>query len=95
MEIGEGRSQGKKRISTLEVQMGGAGEQDPPMLILHGQNDQRTPVTQAKGFVRAMRQAKLPCEFVTYPREGHYFTERKHIEDLMMRVLRFVGDSLS
>jgi len=67
----------------------------PPMLILHGQNDQRTPVTQAKGFVRAMRQAKLPCEFVTYPREGHYFTERKHIEDLMMRVLRFVGDSLS
>jgi len=66
----------------------------PPMLILHGQNDQRTPVTQARGFKRAMDDAGLQCDFVTYPREGHYFTERKHIEDLMKRVLWFIEDAL-
>ncbi|ORY65781.1 Alpha/Beta hydrolase protein [Pseudomassariella vexata] len=62
----------------------------PPMLILHGEKDGRVPITQAWGFRRALDEAGLPFEFVTYPREGHHFTERKHIEDLLERVMRFV-----
>ena len=37
----------------------------------------------------------MPFEFVTYPSEGHFFTERKHIEDLIRRVLRFARAHLS
>jgi dipeptidyl aminopeptidase/acylaminoacyl peptidase len=67
----------------------------PPMLILHGEKDERVPITRAWGFRRALDEASLLFEFVTYPREGHYFTERKHIEDLMRRVLLFVRMYLS
>ncbi|KAK1759456.1 Alpha/Beta hydrolase protein [Echria macrotheca] len=67
----------------------------PPMLILHGEKDERVPVAQAWGFRRAMDEAGLPFEFVTYPREGHYFREEKHVVDLLMRILRFVREYLS
>ena len=63
----------------------------PPILIVHGEKDERVPITQAHAFRRALDEAKLPFEFVTYPREGHFFRERKHVEDLMERSLRFVG----
>jgi len=66
----------------------------PPMLMLHGEKDTRIPISQAWGFRRALDQAGLPFEFVTYPREGHSFRERKHVEDLVERVLRFVKHHL-
>jgi dipeptidyl aminopeptidase/acylaminoacyl peptidase len=67
----------------------------PPMLILHGENDARTPVAQARGFRRALEEAGLPFEFVTYPREGHHFRERKHLEDLQKRLLLFLRAHLA
>jgi dipeptidyl aminopeptidase/acylaminoacyl peptidase len=67
----------------------------PPVLILHGEKDQRVPITQSWVFRRALDEAGLPFEFVTYPREGHHFTERKHVEDLMERILRVVRMHLS
>jgi dipeptidyl aminopeptidase/acylaminoacyl peptidase len=67
----------------------------PDMLMLHGEKDARIPISQAIGFRRAMDEAGLPFEFVTYPREGHAFTERKHVEDLMARIVRFLKKHLS
>jgi dipeptidyl aminopeptidase/acylaminoacyl peptidase len=67
----------------------------PPVLILHGEKDQRVPITQSWVLRRALDEAGLPFEFVTYPREGHHFTERKHVEDLMERILRVVRMHLS
>ena len=62
----------------------------PPMLILHGEEDRRVPLEQAVGFRRALDSIGAPYEMVTYPREPHLFTERKHIVDMAERVLRFV-----
>jgi dipeptidyl aminopeptidase/acylaminoacyl peptidase len=62
----------------------------PPMLILHGEEDERVPLEQATGFRRALDSAGLPYEMVTYPREPHDFKERKHLVDMAERVLRFV-----
>lgn len=67
----------------------------PPILILHGAEDERVPVTQAWGFRRALDEAGLPFEFVTYQNEGHYFVERRHIEDLATRILSFVRKQLT
>ncbi|KAL1892779.1 hypothetical protein Sste5346_006862 [Sporothrix stenoceras] len=66
----------------------------PPMLMLHGEKDDRVPISQAWGFQRALDEAGLPFEFVTYPREGHVPRERKHLEDLTERMLRFIRDRL-
>ncbi|OAA63464.1 Peptidase S9, prolyl oligopeptidase, catalytic domain protein [Niveomyces insectorum RCEF 264] len=61
----------------------------PPMLMLHGEKDNRVHISQAWGFQRALEAYDLPFEFVTYPREGHYFRGRKHVEDLAKRILQF------
>ena len=62
----------------------------PPMLILHGEQDKRVPLEQARGMRRALQSAGLPYEFVVYPREGHVISERQHLIDMGERVLRFV-----
>lgn len=66
----------------------------PPILILHGESDDRVPLSQAVGFRRALQGAGLPFEMVVYPREGHIFKERRHWIDMAERVLRFVEKHL-
>ncbi len=48
-----------------------------PMLILHGEDDHRVPVTQGYEFRRALERRGVPVRMVTYPRQGHTVTEPK------------------
>jgi dipeptidyl aminopeptidase/acylaminoacyl peptidase len=57
-----------------------------PLLILHGQNDARVPLSQAIGYHRALREHGVPTELVTYPREPHSIGERNHQADILRRV---------
>lgn len=57
-----------------------------PVLILHGENDARVPLSQATGFHRALRKQHVPTEFVVYPREPHSINEYAHQLDLLQRV---------
>mgnify|MGYP001166142313 CR=1 FL=1 len=57
-----------------------------PLLILHGKEDARVPVTQAIGFARALREQDVPVQFVTYPREPHGVRECAHQRDILRRV---------
>jgi len=58
-----------------------------PTMIMHGQVDTRVPIAQAQEFYMALKEMKVPVEFVVYPREGHGFTEPRH---QMNRVRRYV-----
>ena len=60
------------------------------MLILHGEEDERCPVSQAVGMRRALQSKGLSFEMVTYPRQGHFFSEQKFWIDMAVRVGRFV-----
>jgi dipeptidyl aminopeptidase/acylaminoacyl peptidase len=60
-----------------------------PVLILHGEEDKRVPVTQAVAFHRGCLELDWPCEFVVYPREEHIILEREHLMDMLKRVRRF------
>ena len=42
-----------------------------PMLLIQGQADKTDPAGQSFEMYRALRQAHVPVELVTYPREGH------------------------
>jgi dipeptidyl aminopeptidase/acylaminoacyl peptidase len=46
-----------------------------PTMIMHGQVDTRLPIAQSQEFYMALREMKVPVEFVVYPREHHGFTE--------------------
>lgn len=61
----------------------------PPMLILHGEEDVRVPVSQAWGVRRALQSEGLSFELVTYPRQGHFFAEQKFWIDMAMRIGRW------
>lgn len=66
-----------------------------PVLIVHGEEDVRVPVSQAIAFWRACVHRGLQVEMVTYPREGHFFVERKHVIDLWSRMRRFYDQQLN
>lgn len=56
-----------------------------PVLILHGERDERVPVAQAIAFSRALRHHGATVEQVVYPREPHRVSERAHQIDLIRR----------
>jgi dipeptidyl aminopeptidase/acylaminoacyl peptidase len=56
-----------------------------PVLILHGERDANTPLSQAVYFHRALRHYGVEHELVVYPREGHYLAERNHQVDALRR----------
>ncbi|MEZ4564724.1 MAG: S9 family peptidase [Thermomicrobiales bacterium] len=57
-----------------------------PLLILHGAEDARVPVSQGRFMALALREHGVPCELVVYPREPHSIRERRHQRDLLRRV---------
>lgn len=61
----------------------------PPVLIMHGDQDDRTPYWQAVAFRKAMRWYGLPFEFVTYPGQPHLPMKVAHQLDIMERVSRW------
>jgi dipeptidyl aminopeptidase/acylaminoacyl peptidase len=56
-----------------------------PTLIQHGESDARVPISQGWELYVALKEQKVPVEFVTYPRQGHGFVEPKLIRDAMRR----------
>ncbi|GAC1545509.1 MAG: S9 family peptidase [Herpetosiphon sp.] len=62
------------------------GNVTTPTLLLHGADDQRVRVGQGFELYHALRHRQIPCEMVTYPREGHPIMERHHQRDLLTRV---------
>lgn len=64
-----------------------------PILILHGKEDARVPMTQAIAFLRGIERvgrATVSPTLAIYPREEHDFKERSHAEDVLRRVLEYV-----
>jgi dipeptidyl aminopeptidase/acylaminoacyl peptidase len=57
-----------------------------PTLILHGEDDLCTPLSQAVEFYNALVEAGCETELVVYPREGHGWTEREHLLDSWNRM---------
>jgi len=57
-----------------------------PMLILHGEQDERVPVSQARFFARGLREYGIDYELVVYPRQPHSIGERSHQLDALYRI---------
>ncbi len=66
-----------------------------PTMIMHGQVDTRVPLAQAQEFYMALKEMKVPVEFVVYPRENHGFTEPRHQMDRVRRYVKFFAKYLN
>ena len=52
-----------------------------PTLILHGENDNDVPISEAEQWYIALRDVGVSSVMVRYPREGHGLREPKHVVD--------------
>jgi dipeptidyl aminopeptidase/acylaminoacyl peptidase len=49
-----------------------------PLLITHGEQDRRVPISQAEQYYRTLKKMGKTVEFLRYPREGHGIAEPRH-----------------
>jgi dipeptidyl aminopeptidase/acylaminoacyl peptidase len=58
-----------------------------PVLILHGENDNDVPVSEAEQWYVALKDVGVETVMVRYPREGHGLREPRHMVDAIDRSL--------
>jgi len=56
-----------------------------PALILHGENDNDVPISEAEQWFIALKDVGVEAVLVRYPREGHGVREPKHVVDALDR----------
>jgi dipeptidyl aminopeptidase/acylaminoacyl peptidase len=65
-----------------------------PLLVIHGANDPRVPLSEAEQVVAAVRGNGIECELLVYPDEGHGLAKRANQLDAYPKVLEFLGRQL-
>ncbi|MFB6087644.1 MAG: alpha/beta hydrolase family protein, partial [Haloarculaceae archaeon] len=63
-----------------------------PTLVLHSDEDYRTPANTAELFYRGLRKHDVDTRMVRYPREGHELSrsgEPGHVVDRIERIVRW------
>jgi dipeptidyl aminopeptidase/acylaminoacyl peptidase len=61
-----------------------------PVLILHGEDDIRVPISQSEEFYSALKARGVKTQFVRYPKEGHAISQPQHVEDQWKRTLEWL-----
>jgi dipeptidyl aminopeptidase/acylaminoacyl peptidase len=61
-----------------------------PLLLGHGERDQRVPVDQSRDLVRALTRRNAQLESVFYPEAGHGFSKPSDSADFMRRIEAFL-----
>ncbi|HEX3811788.1 MAG TPA: S9 family peptidase [Mycobacteriales bacterium] len=65
-----------------------------PLLILHGANDPRVPLSEAEQLADAVRSAGVECEMCVYDDEGHGLSKLRNKLDAYPRVIEFLNRQL-
>ncbi len=60
-----------------------------PMLIQHGENDERISVVSSKELYRALKHKGVPTEFFVYPNKGHGFISPRENYAMMLQAYRW------
>jgi dipeptidyl aminopeptidase/acylaminoacyl peptidase len=61
-----------------------------PLLVMHGEDDPQVPPYESAQFVAALKKAGKPHLYITYPKEGHGFSQRDHRLDAWRKEVAFL-----
>lgn len=61
-----------------------------PLMVIHGANDPRVPLSEAEQIVRALRERGVPVEYLVYEDEGHGLAKLKNRLDAYPKVAAFL-----
>jgi dienelactone hydrolase len=93
VRIGDARRDYDKLVRASPVSH--AAEIRVPVLLVHGRQDARVPVTHATALADGIRLAGGRCELTIYEDEGHRFTRPQNLADLRSRTLGFLRAALT
>lgn len=65
-----------------------------PILIIHGEKDQRVPVTQAKEVYKVMKTSGVPVKMLIYPEDGHALASHKASIDIIINTLLWIEEHI-
>jgi dipeptidyl aminopeptidase/acylaminoacyl peptidase len=65
-----------------------------PLMVIHGANDPRVPLSEAEQMVNALRARNIPVEFLVYDDEGHGLVRLKNILDAYPKMADFLDTHL-
>jgi dipeptidyl aminopeptidase/acylaminoacyl peptidase len=65
-----------------------------PLFVVHGENDPRVPVSEARQLEAALRARGVRCELIVYPDEGHGLGKLHNILDAVPRAVAFLEEVL-
>jgi dipeptidyl aminopeptidase/acylaminoacyl peptidase len=65
-----------------------------PLMVIHGANDPRVPLSEAEQLVDALRSREIPVEFLVYEDEGHGLIKLKNILDAYPKMADFLDKHL-
>ena len=93
-EAGRDDTRSENASALRRLRRKGAADAMPKMLIIHGKEDKRIPVSQAMAFREACEGLGVgkTVEMVIYPKEGHMILQRAHLVDMLERVEKFCKD---
>ena len=66
-----------------------------PVLVIHGANDPRVPLSEAEQVVAAVRASGADCPLLVYPDEGHGLAKRANQLDAYPQALAFLARHLA
>ena len=66
-----------------------------PLFVIHGENDPRVPVSEARQLVASLERRGVDCELLVYPDEGHGLAKLKNRLEAYPRALRFLEGHLT
>ncbi len=65
-----------------------------PLLVVHGTNDPRVPVSEAEQIVAEVRSRGVAVEFLRYDNEGHGLVRRENQVEAYARAAHFLSEYL-
>ncbi len=61
-----------------------------PLLIVHGANDPRVPLSEAEQMTEKLQKQGKTVELIVYPDEGHGIVKHKNKVDLYPKIIKFL-----
>lgn len=65
-----------------------------PLMVIHGANDPRVPLSEAEQLVQALRAREVPVEFLVFDDEGHGLVKLKNKLVAFPRVVEFLAEHM-
>jgi dipeptidyl aminopeptidase/acylaminoacyl peptidase len=68
---------------------------EAPLLVIHGTNDPRVPVSEARQLVSALEERGVPTELLVFEDEGHGLVKLKNKQVAYPAIVRFLAEQLA